>query len=102
MLTTLQLACLRACLLAFLLLSSATEIRADDAYRGQGLAPTGNFQPVQGLSFRLSLRVCWCLAIALRHNSSGRSYGVENLDFTQDSAPDFTLATVLTYRFGQM
>jgi hypothetical protein len=29
-------------------------------------------------------------------------YGVENLDFIQDSAPDFTLATVLTYRIGGM
>jgi hypothetical protein len=29
-------------------------------------------------------------------------YAVENLDFIQDSAPDFTLATVLTYRIGGM
>jgi hypothetical protein len=27
-------------------------------------------------------------------------YGVENLDFGRDSAPDFTLATVLSYRFS--
>jgi hypothetical protein len=27
-------------------------------------------------------------------------YGVENLDFIRGSAADFTLSTVLTYRFG--
>jgi len=29
-------------------------------------------------------------------------YGVENLDFIRDSAPDLTLATVLTYRMGRI
>jgi hypothetical protein len=29
-------------------------------------------------------------------------YGIENLDFTRDSAPDFTLGTVFTYRMGRM
>jgi hypothetical protein len=27
-------------------------------------------------------------------------YGVENLDFITGSAADFTISTVLTYRFG--
>jgi uncharacterized protein DUF3187 len=29
-------------------------------------------------------------------------YAVENLDFTRDAAPDFTLATVITYRAGRL
>jgi hypothetical protein len=29
-------------------------------------------------------------------------YGIENLDFTRDSAPDFTLATVITYRLDRL
>ncbi|HKW87073.1 MAG TPA: DUF3187 family protein [Nitrospiraceae bacterium] len=36
----------------------------------------------------------------LRPNLLWQVYGVENLDFIRDSAADFTLSTVVTYRFG--
>jgi hypothetical protein len=39
--------------------------------------------------YRLTPRLLW------------QFYAVENLDFTRDSAPDFTLATVMTYRVGR-
>lgn len=37
----------------------------------------------------------------LRSNLVWQVYGVENLDFTRGSAADFTLSTVMTYRFGR-
>lgn len=36
----------------------------------------------------------------LRENMVWQVYGIENLDFIRDSAADFTLSTVLTYKFG--
>ena len=36
----------------------------------------------------------------LRQNLLWQVYGVENVDFITDSAADFTLSTVVTYRFG--
>jgi hypothetical protein len=41
-------------LVALLLLYSAAEVRADDLYIGQGLAPVRNFQPIQGLSLQMA------------------------------------------------
>jgi uncharacterized protein DUF3187 len=43
---------------------------------------------VLGLGYRFSKRLLWQI------------YAVENFDLTRDVAPDFTLATALTYRFG--
>lgn len=37
----------------------------------------------------------------LRPNLVWQVYGVENLDLTRDSAADFTLSTLMTYRFGR-
>jgi hypothetical protein len=37
----------------------------------------------------------------LRHNLLWQVYGVENLDFVGGGAADFTISTVLTYRFPQ-
>jgi len=37
----------------------------------------------------------------LRPNLVWQLYGVENLDFTTGSAADFTLSTLVTYRFGR-
>jgi hypothetical protein len=37
----------------------------------------------------------------LRSNLVWQVYGVENLDFIRGSAADFTLSTVVTYRFGR-
>ena len=37
----------------------------------------------------------------VRPNLVWQVYGVENLDFTRDSAADFTLSTLMTYRFGR-
>jgi hypothetical protein len=37
----------------------------------------------------------------LRENLVWQVYGIENLDFIRKSAADFTLATVVTYRFGR-
>ena len=37
----------------------------------------------------------------VRSNLVWQVYGVENLDFTRDSAADFTLSTLMTYRFGR-
>jgi hypothetical protein len=36
----------------------------------------------------------------IRRNLLWQTYGVENLDFITGGAPDFTLSTVMTYRFG--
>ena len=36
----------------------------------------------------------------LRHNLLWQVYGVENVDFITGSAADFTLSTLVTYRFG--
>ena len=37
----------------------------------------------------------------LRPNLVWQLYGVENLDFTTGNAADFTLSTLVTYRFGR-
>lgn len=37
----------------------------------------------------------------LRHNLLWQVYAVENLDFPRGAGADFTLSTVMTYRFGQ-
>jgi hypothetical protein len=37
----------------------------------------------------------------IRRNVLWQTYGVENLDFITGGAPDFTLSTVMTYRFGR-
>jgi hypothetical protein len=60
-------------------------------YRGTGLRiyDKGVSEGVLGLSYLFDRRFLW------------QVYGVENLDFIRDSASDFTLATVLTYRFRQ-
>jgi hypothetical protein len=42
-----------------------------------------------GFNYRLRPTLVW------------QVYGVENLDLTRDSAADFTLSTLLTYRFGR-
>jgi hypothetical protein len=42
-----------------------------------------------GFNYRLRPTLVW------------QVYGVENLDFTRDSAADFTLSTLMTYRFGR-
>jgi hypothetical protein len=36
----------------------------------------------------------------LRRNLLWQTYGVENLDFITGAGADFTLSTVMTYRFG--
>ena len=48
----------------------------------------GVTEAVGGFSYRLRPNVLW------------QVYGVENLDFIRGSAADFTLSTVVTYRFG--
>ncbi len=60
-------------------------------YRGTGLRiyDKGVSEAVLGLSYLFDRRFLW------------QVYGVENLDFIRDSAADFTLATVLTYRIGR-
>ena len=47
----------------------------------------GVTESVMGFNYRVAPHLLWQL------------YGVENLDFYTGSAPDFTLSTVLTYRF---
>ena len=47
----------------------------------------GVTESVLGVSYRILPGLLWQL------------YGVENLDFITGSAADFTLSTVLTYRF---
>jgi hypothetical protein len=58
-------------------------------YRGTGLRlyDKGVTEGVLGFSYLFDRRFLW------------QVYGVENLDFIRDSAADFTLSTVLTYRF---
>ena len=58
-------------------------------FSGTGLAAfdQGITEAVAGFSYRVVPHFLWQL------------YAVENLDFITGSAPDFTLSTVLTYRF---
>ncbi len=60
-------------------------------YRGTGLRiyDKGVSEAVLGLSYLFNRKWLW------------QVYGVENLDFLRDSAADFTLSTVLTYRFRE-
>ncbi len=55
---------------------------------GLKLLDLGASEVVVGFNYRIRWSLLW------------QVYGVENLDFPQDSAADFTLATTLTYRFG--
>jgi hypothetical protein len=48
----------------------------------------GVTESAAGFSYRVSRALLW------------QVYGVENLDFITGSAADFTISTVLTYRFG--
>jgi hypothetical protein len=59
-------------------------------YHGTGtqVLDKGVTEAVFGLNCRLTRKFLW------------QVYGVENLDFIRGSAADFTLSTVLTYRFG--
>jgi hypothetical protein len=56
---------------------------------GVGLYDKGVTEAALGFSYLFQQRFLW------------QVYGVENLDFIRDSAADFTLATVLTYRFNR-
>lgn len=59
-------------------------------YHGTGtqVLDKGVTEAVVGFSYRLRPNVLW------------QVYGIENLDFIRGSAADFTLSTVVTYRFG--
>jgi hypothetical protein len=54
---------------------------------GTKVLDKGVTESVLGFSYRLSEHLLW------------QAYGVENLDFITGSAADFTLSTLLTYRF---
>ena len=54
---------------------------------GSSVFDQGVTESVLGFSYRVAPRFLW------------QVYGVENLDFITGSAADFTLSTVLTYRF---
>jgi hypothetical protein len=54
---------------------------------GSAILDRGVTEVVAGFNYRLRNHVLW------------QVYGVENLDFITGSAADFTLATVVTYRF---
>jgi hypothetical protein len=54
---------------------------------GLKLLDRGVTESAVGFNYRLRSNVLW------------QVYGVENLDFIRDSAADFTLSTVITYRF---
>lgn len=54
---------------------------------GSKLLDRGVTETAFGFSYRLRQHLLW------------QVYGVENLDFTTDSAADFTLSTLITYRF---
>lgn len=56
---------------------------------GIGIYDKGVTEATLGFSYLFQQRFLW------------QVYGVENLDFIRDSAADFTLATVLTYRFNR-
>ncbi len=60
-------------------------------YRNTGLnmLDRGVTEVALGFNYRLRPHLLW------------QVYGVENLDFIRDSAADFTLSTVITYRFGR-
>ncbi len=60
-------------------------------FHGTGLKPLdrGVTESAVGFTYRLRPNVLW------------QVYGVENLDFIRNSAADFTLSTVVTYRFAQ-
>lgn len=59
-------------------------------YHGTGtqVLDKGVTEVVVGFSYRIRRNVLW------------QVYGVENVDFIRGSAADFTLSTVVTYRFG--
>ena len=59
-------------------------------YHGTGtqVLDRGVTEAVLGFNCRVTRNFLW------------QVYGVENLDFIRGSAADFTLSTVLTYRFG--
>ena len=54
---------------------------------GTRVLDKGVTESVLGFSYRLTQHLLW------------QGYGIENLDFTTGSAADFTLSTLLTYRF---
>jgi hypothetical protein len=54
---------------------------------GTPMLDNGVTESVLGFSYRLTQHLLW------------QGYGVENLDFITGSAADFTLSTLLTYRF---
>jgi len=54
---------------------------------GSSVFDKGVAESVLGFSYRVARHVLW------------QAYAVENLDFIRGSAADFTLSTVLTYRF---
>ena len=58
-------------------------------HTGMNLLDRGVTEATFGFNYRLRPHLLW------------QVYGVENLDFTRDSASDFTLSTVITYRFGR-
>ncbi|HET8579970.1 MAG TPA: hypothetical protein VFL31_03150, partial [Nitrospiraceae bacterium] len=55
---------------------------------GTAILDQGVTEAVAGFSYRLRRNLLW------------QVYGVENLDFISGSAADFTLSTLVTYRFG--
>lgn len=55
---------------------------------GTKVLDKGVTESVLGFSYRLTPHLLW------------QAYGIENLDFITGSAADFTLSTLLTYRFG--
>jgi len=59
-------------------------------FRGVGtpVLDKGVVESVVGFSYRLTRHLVW------------QGYGVQNLDFIRGSAADFTLSTLLTYRYG--
>jgi hypothetical protein len=55
---------------------------------GTRVLDNGVTESVLGFSYRLAQNLLW------------QGYGVENLDFITGSAADFTLSTLLTYRYA--
>jgi hypothetical protein len=56
---------------------------------GTPILDKGVTESVLGFNYRIRSNVLW------------QVYGIENVDFITGSAADFTLATVVTYRFGR-
>ncbi len=93
-----------AAALVLFLLYSATEVRGEDSYIGQGLAPARNFQPLQGLSLQMSGESAVPLPIG---DLGMRLHVSESSTILQESTPNVSgllklnqLRTAFDLRYG--